>query len=251
MGIDHTTVRVAANKRQETNGSIKTALEGERKLVTADDYNRTGPGLNRAGLDDGRSGDRLSGAIAPLGRPLKVPRGSLFSLATASRRFSTPWSVRELEQAFRIEDATGRPLPTRTSGETKTRPGRQTCSRTTKPGGSRRISPSCPSCCHLRARNDFAARTVIIKAAARPTDGGSRRRGNEPPATDARSDDCYASFSHFFRKLFLAAPFSGLPLLSTALGSHASFLHFWTKLFFAAPVSGFPLALTALLSHVS
>jgi hypothetical protein len=49
------------------------------------------------------------------------------------------------------------------------------------------------------------------------------------PATDARSDDYYASFSHFFRKLFLAAPFSGLPLLSTALGSHASFLHFWTS----------------------
>jgi hypothetical protein len=61
----------------------------------------------------------------------------------------------------------------------------------------------------------------------------------------------YASFSHFFMKLFLAAPFNGLPLLSTAFGSQASFLHFWTKLFFAAPVSGFPAALTALLSHVS
>src|SRR5262245_289241 len=50
-------------------------------------------------------------------------------------------------------------------------------------------------------------------------------------------------------KLFLAAPYSGLPSLLTALASQASFLHFFTKLVLAAPWSGLPSALTALLSQ--
>src|SRR6516165_11384160 len=52
-------------------------------------------------------------------------------------------------------------------------------------------------------------------------------------------------------KLFLAAPLSLLPFLSTALGSQASFLHFFTKLVLAAPASALPSLSTALLSQVS
>src|SRR6202162_5309338 len=63
--------------------------------------------------------------------------------------------------------------------------------------------------------------------------------------------DDYASFSHFFMKLFFAAPESGLPSLLTALPSHASALHFLTKLVFAAPTSGLPSLLIALLSQVA
>jgi hypothetical protein len=37
--------------------------------------NRTGPGLNRASLDDGRSGGGLQGAIAPLGCSLSRAAG--------------------------------------------------------------------------------------------------------------------------------------------------------------------------------
>jgi hypothetical protein len=55
----------------------------------------------------------------------------------------------------------------------------------------------------------------------------------------------YASFWHFFMKLFLAAPLSGFPSLLTAFGSHESFLHFVTNAVFAAPASGFPSLLRA------
>jgi hypothetical protein len=48
----------------------------------------------------------------------------------------------------------------------------------------------------------------------------------------------YASLSHFFMKLVLAAPASGLPFLSTAFGSQAFFVHFVMKLFSAAPDAG-------------
>src|SRR5262245_64095909 len=51
-------------------------------------------------------------------------------------------------------------------------------------------------------------------------------------------------------KLFLAAPYSGLPSLLTALASQASFLHFFTKLVLAAPWAGLPSAAIALLSQV-
>jgi hypothetical protein len=64
-------------------------------------------------------------------------------------------------------------------------------------------------------------------------------------------DRRYASLSHFFIKLVFAAPASGLPFLSIALGSQASFVHFVMKLFIAAPAWGFPSLPTALLWHVS
>jgi hypothetical protein len=54
---------------------------------------------------------------------------------------------------------------------------------------------------------------------------------------------------HFAMKLFLAAPWSGLPSALTALIPQASRLHFFTKLILAAPWSGLPFALTAWLSH--
>jgi hypothetical protein len=53
---------------------------------------------------------------------------------------------------------------------------------------------------------------------------------------------------HFFMKLFLAAPDSGLPSALTALPSQASCLHFFTKLVLAAPDRGLP-SETALLSQ--
>jgi hypothetical protein len=75
--------------------------------------------------------------------------------AVTARRFPALWSVRELEQAFRIEAPMGRRSPTRISGETRTRLGRRMCSRTTRPGGSQPTSPSCRSCCPGRARSDL------------------------------------------------------------------------------------------------
>src|SRR5262249_37645875 len=60
-----------------------------------------------------------------------------------------------------------------------------------------------------------------------------------------------ASLSHFFMKLFLAAPESFLPSELTAFGAHASRLHFFRKLLRAAPASGLPFLPTALLAHVS
>src|SRR5262249_8125375 len=60
-----------------------------------------------------------------------------------------------------------------------------------------------------------------------------------------------ASLSHFFMKLFLAAPESFLPSELTAFGAHASRLHFFRKLLSAAPASGLPLLPTALLAQVS
>src|SRR6516225_10247986 len=60
-----------------------------------------------------------------------------------------------------------------------------------------------------------------------------------------------ASLSHFFMKLFLAAPESFLPSELTAFGAHASRLHFFRKLLRAAPASGLPFLSIALLAHVS
>src|SRR5262249_1377761 len=60
-----------------------------------------------------------------------------------------------------------------------------------------------------------------------------------------------ASLSHFFMKLFLAAPESFLPSALTAFGAHASRLHFFRKLLRAAPASGLPFLSIALLAHVS
>lgn len=59
----------------------------------------------------------------------------------------------------------------------------------------------------------------------------------------------YASFWHFFIKLFFAAPANGLPSLPTAFGSQASFLHLLTAEVLAAPESGLPSLLTAWVSQ--
>jgi hypothetical protein len=67
----------------------------------------------------------------------------------------------------------------------------------------------------------------------------------------SRSGRPYASFWHFFMKLFLAAPESRLPSWLTALAAHVSALHFFKKLALAAPNSCLPSRLTALLSQVS
>src|SRR4051812_18259942 len=67
-----------------------------------------------------------------------------------------------------------------------------------------------------------------------------------------------ASASHFFMKLDLAAPASGLPFLSIAFDAQAgaaaallSFSHFFMKLDLAAPASGLPFLSMALASQVA
>src|ERR1700743_3355946 len=61
----------------------------------------------------------------------------------------------------------------------------------------------------------------------------------------------YAPFSHFFRKLVLAAPESGLPSALTALVSQESAIHFFMNDVFAAPASALPSLPTALASQLS
>jgi hypothetical protein len=68
------------------------------------------------------------------------------------RRFPAPWSLHELRSSWPTRP--DKPSPIRTSGRTRMRRGRRKCSRTTRPGGSQRTSPSCPRCCHTKARND-------------------------------------------------------------------------------------------------
>jgi hypothetical protein len=61
----------------------------------------------------------------------------------------------------------------------------------------------------------------------------------------------YAPFSHFFMKLFFAAPASGLPSELTALVAHVSAMHFFMNEVFAAPARALPSLLTALVSQDS
>src|ERR1700736_6978771 len=61
----------------------------------------------------------------------------------------------------------------------------------------------------------------------------------------------YAPFSHFFMKLVLAAPASGLPSEPTALVAQESAMHFFMNEVFAAPASGLPSLPTALVSQLS
>src|SRR5216683_864955 len=91
------------------------------------------------------------------------------------------------------------------------------------------------------------ARTLLTRASA----GRIQILQRLSPAALQSARDPYASASHFFRKLALAAPASGLPSALTALSAHASVLHFLTKLVLAAPASGLPSFPTALLSQVS
>src|SRR3954471_22393855 len=57
--------------------------------------------------------------------------------------------------------------------------------------------------------------------------------------------------SHFFMKLFLAAPASFLPSELTALTSQVSAMHFFMNEVLAAPASGLPSLPTALVSQLS
>src|ERR1700719_546309 len=61
----------------------------------------------------------------------------------------------------------------------------------------------------------------------------------------------YAPFSHFFMKLVLAAPASGLPSEPTALVAQESAMHFFMNEVFAAPASGLPSLPMALVSQES
>ena len=92
--------------------------------------------------------------------------------------------------------------------------------------------PSHTEIAHVPERHRRAVRLLVLHSSVI---GGSCR-----PLRSA-----YASFWHFFMKLFLAAPLSGFPSLLTAFGSHESFLHFVTNAVFAAPASAFPSLPTA------
>src|SRR5262245_10298752 len=105
-------------------------------------------------------------------------------------------------------------------------------------------------CCALTASCELAAAppTRLTKShrfipSPRRQSGGA---GGRPAVPTTQ-----ASLSHFFMKLFLAAPESFLPSELTAFGAHASRLHFFRKLLRAAPASGLPFLPTALLAHVS
>src|SRR5258705_821094 len=60
-----------------------------------------------------------------------------------------------------------------------------------------------------------------------------------------------APCSHFFMKLVLAAPASGLPSWLTALVAQESAMHFFMNDVFAAPASALPSLPTALVSQLS
>src|SRR5258708_36467395 len=60
-----------------------------------------------------------------------------------------------------------------------------------------------------------------------------------------------APCSHFFMKLVLAAPASGLPSWLTALVAEESAMHFFMNDVFAAPASALPSLPTALVSQES
>ncbi len=69
------------------------------------------------------------------------------------------------------------------------------------------------------------------------------------PACERINQPPVASLTHFFVKLFLAAPASFFSVacashveLAAARAAAASFSHFWTKLFLAAPASFFSVA---------
>ena len=64
-----------------------------------------------------------------------------------------------------------------------------------------------------------------------------------------RTSGDQAPTSHFFMKLFLAAPASFLPSALTALVAQASAMHFFMNEVFAAPASALPSLPIALLSQ--
>src|SRR4051794_20293196 len=83
------------------------------------------------------------------------------------------------------------------------------------------------------------------------TSPGMTSLWNRCSLNEHQSRSGQAPTSHFFIKLFLAAPASGLPSALTALGAQASSLHFFMNEVFAAPARGLPSLPTALLVQVS
>src|SRR4051812_45350707 len=83
------------------------------------------------------------------------------------------------------------------------------------------------------------------------TSPGMTSLWNRCSLNEHQSRSGQAPTSHFFIKLFLAAPASGLPSAPTALGVQASALHFFMNEVLAAPASALPSLPTALLSQVS
>ena len=62
-----------------------------------------------------------------------------------ARRFPAPWSVRELEQAFRIEDANGQAVAYTYFRKDENTARQANVLTTMRPGGSQRTSTSCLS----------------------------------------------------------------------------------------------------------
>src|SRR5690348_11061705 len=75
------------------------------------------------------------------------------------------------------------------------------------------------------------------------------RRERLRAALFAQPGGLQAPCSHFFMKLALAAPASGLPFAPTALALQAAAVHFFMNAVFAAPVSGLPFLPTAWVSQ--
>src|SRR6202035_5459572 len=76
-------------------------------------------------------------------------------------------------------------------------------------------------------------------------------RGARCRAPLSKQSIAYVPDSHFFMKLFFAAPASGLPSELTAFVAHESAMHFFMNDVFAAPASALPSLPTALLSQDS
>src|SRR3984957_10563926 len=76
-------------------------------------------------------------------------------------------------------------------------------------------------------------------------------RGARCGAPLSKQSIAYVPDSHFFMKLFFAAPASGLPSELTAFVAHESAMHFFMNEVFAAPARALPSLPTALLSQDS
>jgi len=113
------------------------------------------------------------------------------------------------------------------------------------------------------ARHELADRCEVA-AAAGPSDNTAKAEhrtaiwidliaaaplGKKLPASGEEPD--HPALSHFFMKLVLAAPASGLPSLPTACSVQDVLMHFFMKLVLAAPASGFPCLSIAFASHAA
>ena len=85
-----------------------------------------------------------------------------------TRLFPAPWSVREFEQAFVVSDANGQAVAYTYFRRDENEAQQARVLTWTRPAGSQPISPSCPSCCHARAKNELDGRPPGRRADARP-----------------------------------------------------------------------------------